>query len=384
MITFIIRRLLTTVFLLIVVSIVTFGIFFLIPRLAGQNAYELATQYVGRNPTRSAILQMEAKLGLNEPLPVQYWHFLVGLVSGAHYSDGPSVTYCPPPCFGYSFRSQQPVWPQLVSALPVTVSLAIGASVLWLAGGVAIGVLSALRRGSLFDRFSMAVALAGVSLPIFFTGLISLELFSYKWALFPNVQWVPLTQNPLLWARNLVLPWVTLAFLYAALYARLTRAGMLETMGEDFIRTARAKGLPERTVVIRHGLRAALTPILTIFGMDLGLLLGGAVLTESTFSLPGLGQFTILAIQNQDFPEIMGVVLLAAFFIVVANMLVDILYAVVDPRVRAALWPCSRCATCGSASARMTVSSRPWTACRSRWSGGARSASSANRAQASR
>jgi peptide/nickel transport system permease protein len=334
MITFITRRLAVTIFLLVVVSMITFGIFFLIPRLAGQNSYELAAQYVGRNPTTSAILQMETKLGLNEPVVVQYWQFLKGIVAGAHYNDGPSQTYCPPPCFGYSFRNQQPVWPQLVAAIPVTASLAFGAAVLWLVGGVAVGVISALKRGSLFDRLSMGVALAGVSLPIFFTGLISLELFSYKWALFPNVQWVPLTQNPLLWARNLVLPWITLAFLYAALYARLTRAGMLETMGEDYIRTARAKGLPERSVVLRHGLRAALTPILTIFGMDLGLLLGGAVLTESTFSLPGLGQFTILAIQNQDLPEIMGVVMLAAFFIVLANMVVDILYAVVDPRVR--------------------------------------------------
>jgi peptide/nickel transport system permease protein len=336
MISFIIRRLISTVFLLVVVSMITFAIFFLIPRLAGQNSAELAAQYVGRNPTHSAIVQMEAKLGLNEPLQVQYWHFLSGIVVGTHYNAGPSQTYCAPPCFGYSFRSQQPVWPQMVSALPVTLSLAVGAAVLWLIGGVSIGVLSALRRGSLFDRLSMGVALAGVSLPIFFTGLISLELFSYKWPLFPNVQFVAITANPLLWARNLVLPWVTLAFLYAALYARLTRAGMLETMGEDYIRTARAKGLPERTVVVRHGLRAALTPILTIFGMDLGLLLGGAVLTETTFSLPGLGQFTILAIQNQDFPEIMGVVMLAAFFIVVANALVDILYAVIDPRVRVA------------------------------------------------
>ena len=334
MITFIIRRLITTVFLLVVVSIITFAIFFLIPRLAGQNSYELAAQYVGRNPTRSAILQMEAKLNLNAPLVVQYWHFLWGIVAGTHYNAGPSVTYCAPPCFGYSFRSQQPVWPQMVAALPVTLSLAIGAAVLWLIGGVSVGVLSALRRGTLFDRFSMGVALAGVSLPIFFTGLISLELFSYKWPIFPNVTYVPITTNPALWARNLVLPWVTLAFLYAALYARLTRAGMLETMSEDFIRTARAKGLRERNVVVRHGLRAALTPILTIFGMDLGLLLGGAILTETTFSLPGLGQFTLLAIQNQDFPEIMGVVLLAAFFIVVANMVVDILYAVIDPRVR--------------------------------------------------
>jgi peptide/nickel transport system permease protein len=336
MISFIIRRLISMVFLLIVVSIITFAIFFLIPRLAGQNPAELAAQYVGRNPTHSAIVQMEAKLGLNEPLQVQYWRYVSGIVAGEHYNAGPSVTYCPPPCFGYSFRTQQPVWPQLTAALPVTVSLAIGAAVLWLVGGVSIGVLSALRRGSLFDRLSMGVALAGVSLPIFFTGLISLELFSYNWTIFPNVQFVAFTTNPLLWARNLVLPWVTLAFLYAALYARLTRAGMLEAMGEDFIRTARAKGLPERTVVLKHGLRAALTPILTIFGMDLGLLLGGAILTETTFSLPGLGQFTVLAIQNQDFPEIMGVVMLAAFFIVVANALVDILYAVIDPRVREA------------------------------------------------
>jgi len=222
----------------------------------------------------------------------------------------------------------------MVSDIPVTLSLAIGAAIIWLIAGIGIGVISALKRGSIFDRFSMTIALAGVSLPIFFTGLISLELFSYKWPIFPNVQFVPFTQNPALWARNLILPWVTLAFLYAALYARLTRAGMLETMGEDYIRTARAKGLPERTVIFKHGLRAALTPIVTIFGMDIGLLLGGAVLTEYTFSLHGLGLFTIEAIQNQDFPEIMGVVMLAAFFVVIANLVVDILYAVLDPRVR--------------------------------------------------
>jgi peptide/nickel transport system permease protein len=255
-------------------------------------------------------------------------------VFGTHYDSGTSTTYCPPPCFGYSFKSQQPVWPQMVSDIPVTLSLAIGAAILWLVGGVAIGVLSALRRGSIFDRFSMGIALLGVSLPIFFTGLILLELFSYKWAIFPNVQFVPLTQNPLLWARNLVLPWICLAFLYAALYARLTRAGMLETMSEDYIRTARAKGLRERKVIFKHGLRAALTPIVTIFGMDIGLLLGGAIITEYTFSLHGLGLFTIEAVQNQDLPEILGVTMLAAFFIVIANLVVDILYAVVDPRVR--------------------------------------------------
>ncbi len=334
MITFIIRRLIVTVFLLLVVSLITFAIFFLVPRLAGQNSYQLAAQYVGRNPTPTAVHAIEVKLGFDQPLIVQYGRFVRGIVFGAHYDAGPDKTYCPPPCFGYSFRNQQPVWPMMMSNVPVTASLAFGAALLWLVAGTAIGVVSALKRGTAFDRAAMGVALAGVSLPIFFTGLIALQLFSYKWSIFPNLQYAGLTQNPLLWARNLVLPWTTLAFLYAALYARLTRAGMLETMGEDYIRTARAKGLPERKVIVKHGLRAALTPIVTIFGMDLGLLLGGAVLTEFTFSLHGLGLFTILAIQNSDLPEILGVVMLAAFFVVIANLIVDILYAVVDPRVR--------------------------------------------------
>jgi peptide/nickel transport system permease protein len=357
MVFFIIRRLITTVFLLLLVSLITFAIFFLVPRLAGQTAYQLAAQYVGRNPIPSEIKAVETKLGLDAPLWLQYGRYVKGIVFGVHYSSGTDVSYCPFPCFGYSFRNQQPVWPQLMSDAPVTISLALGAAVLWLTGGVAIGVLSALRKGTFFDRFSMGVALAGVSLPVFFTGLMSLALFSYKWPLFPNVHYVAFTANPVQWARNLVLPWITLAFLYAALYARITRAGMLETLGEDYIRTARAKGLPERVVILKHGLRATLTPIVTIFGLDLGLLLGGAILTESTFSLPGLGQFTILAIQNQDLPEIMGVVMLASFFIVIANMIVDILYTVIDPRVRILCRPapCSMSATCG-------FTSRPTTA----------------------
>jgi peptide/nickel transport system permease protein len=334
MIAFIIRRLIITVFLLLFVSLITFGIFFLLPRLAGQNSYQLAIQYVGRNPTPAAVHAIERKLGFDQPIMIQYGRFVKGIVLGAHYNAGPDKTYCPPPCFGYSFRNQQPVWPMLMSDLPVTASLAFGAAVLWLVSGIAIGVLSALRRGTIFDRAAMGIALAGVSLPIFFTGLISLLVFSYKWPIFPNVQYVSFTQNPFEWARNLVLPWVTLAFLFSALYARLTRAGMLETMGEDYIRTARAKGLVERKVIVKHGLRAALTPVVTIFGMDLGLLLGGAVLTEVTFSLHGLGYFTVLATQNNDLPEILGVVMLTAFFVVIANLIVDILYAVVDPRVR--------------------------------------------------
>jgi len=333
-VTFIIRRLLATVLLLVVVSAITFAIFFLLPRLAGQSTYQLAAQYVGRNPTPSQVHAIEVKLGLNQPLQVQFGRFLKGIVAGENYSNGPSITHCPAPCLGYSWRDQQPVWPLLVSYIPVTLSLALGAAVIWLVSGVAIGVLSALRRGSFFDRVAMGTALLGVSLPIFFTGQILLLIFSFKWQIFPNVQYVSPFSNPLEWAKNLILPWLTLAFLYSALYARITRAGMLETMHEDYIRTARAKGLPERTVILRHGLRAALTPVLTIFGLDLGLLLGGAVITEYTYSLHGLGLFTIEAINNSDLPEIMGVVLLAAFFIVIANLIVDILYAAVDPRVR--------------------------------------------------
>jgi peptide/nickel transport system permease protein len=181
----------------------------------------------------------------------------------------------------------------------------------------------------------MGVALAGVSLPIFFTGLASLVIFSYTLKFTaPGGSYTPIEANPAEWAYDLLLPWITLAFLFSAGYARLTRAGMLETMNEDYIRTARAKGLPERRVVLQHGLRGALTPILTIFGLDVGLLLGGAVLTETVFSLPGLGKYAIDAITNNDLPKVMGVTLLAATFVVFANLIVDLLYAVVDPKVR--------------------------------------------------
>jgi peptide/nickel transport system permease protein len=334
-ITFIIRRVISAVLLLIVVSMVTFGIFFVVPRLAGQTTDQLAANFVGRSPSVEALHQIEARLGLNQPLYEQYWNFVKGVVAGEDYDTGTQIVHCAAPCFGYSFKTQLPVWPQMVDVLPVTLSLAIGAALIWVLTGVTVGVISALRRGSWFDRAAMTAALAGVSLPVFFTALICLALFRDTFPIFPDAgTYIPFLQNPGRWFWALVLPWVTLAFLYAALYARLTRAGMLETLGEDFIRTARAKGLPERTVVVKHGLRATLTPILTIFGLDLGLLLGGAVLTETAFSLPGLGHFAILAIQNNDLPAIMGVTLLAGFFIVAANLVVDIGYAVVDPRVR--------------------------------------------------
>jgi len=334
-ITYIIRRLLASVVLLFVVSVITFSIFFVVPRIAGGTPETLATRYVGRSATAQTVHLTAQKLGFYDPMTVQYGNWAKGIFVGEEYDYGAGIEKCPAPCLGYSFITKQPVWPDLLDRAPVTFSLAIGASILWLVAGVSTGVLSALRRGTIFDRGAMGVALAGVSLPIFFTGLVSLAFFSYNlgWTA-PGGQFVPFTENPAEWAYSLLLPWITLSFLFSAQYARLTRAGMLETMHEDYIRTARAKGLRERNVVIQHGLRAALTPIVTIFGLDVGLLLGGAILTEKTFSLNGLGKYAVDGIFTQDMPKIMGVTLLAAFFIVIANLIVDLAYAVVDPRVR--------------------------------------------------
>jgi peptide/nickel transport system permease protein len=331
-----IRRLIGAVVLLFIVTAVVFVIFFLVPRIAGATVDDLASRYVGKSAGAAQIHETAVRLGFTDPIWVQYGRFIKGIFVGAEYDYGAGVEQCPAPCLGYSFLTQNPVMPDLMDRLPVTMSLAAGAAVLWLFGGVATGVVSALRRGSVIDRTSMGVALAGVSLPIFFTGLLSLSIFSYAlgWTA-PGGSYTPITENPAEWAYDLLLPWITLSFLYAAAYARLTRAGMLETMNEDYIRTARAKGLKERDVVVRHGLRAALTPILTIFGLDLGLLLGGAILTETTFSLPGIGQYAVQAINNNDLPKVLGVTLLGAVFIILANLVVDLLYAVIDPRVRA-------------------------------------------------
>ena len=334
MFAYIVRRILAAAVLLLVVSAVTFAIFFLLPRIAGETTDQLAAQYIGKNPSPEAIAAVKQNLGFDQPLYAQYGNFLKALVSGAEYKFGPEPATCHVPCFGYSFKNHLEVWPEMTSRIPVTISLAIGAAVLWLISGITTGVISALKLRSIFDRLSMGVALAGVSLPVFFTGALLLTVFSYEWPILDNLHYVNFTDDPLMWARNLILPWISLAFLYSALYARLTRAGMLETMSEDYIRTARAKGLVERKVVVKHGLRSALTPIVTIFGMDLGLLLGGALITEQVFSLNGVGQFAVQAITDNDLPKVLGVTLLAAFFIVVCNLVVDLLYALVDPRVR--------------------------------------------------
>ena len=334
MIRYIIRRLLGAVGVVFVVSLVSFALFSLVPAITGANAAYL---YVGRVSTPAQVAAVEKSFGLDKPYVEQYVNYVKGIFTGTTYDDGTATgaQECPAPCFGYSFRYHEPVWDVMVRALPVTISLALGAAVIWLVVGLGIGVLSALKRGSIADRAAMVVALAGVSLPIYFTGIVLLFVFVYgPIPILPPPNWVPFTDNPVAWFQSLVLAWISLAFLYAALYARLTRANMLDTLGEDYIRTARAKGLPRRTVIGKHALRAALTPIVTIFGLDLGALLGGAVLTEKTFNLPGLGYISIDAIARQDLPVILGVTILAAIFIVVANIVVDVLYAVIDPRVR--------------------------------------------------
>ncbi len=329
MIRYFIRRLIGVFLLLIVISIITFLVFFAVPASP-------AVLACGKTCTPQRIAEINHKLGLDKPTYVQYGDYVKGIVAGRWYPEkgSPGAIYCPAPCFGYSFKNEQPVWNTMLDRAPATFSIAIGAAILWLIVGLLVGVISALKRGSLLDRAAMTIALAGVSFPVFLTGLLLLIFLGLKLQLFPPGGYVPITSNPISWAQHLILPWITLAFLYAALYARLTRANMLETMTEDYIRTARAKGLPERTVVGKHGLRSALTPIITIFGLDLGALLGGAVITEQVFGIQGIGKLTLGAIANTDLPVIVGVTLFAAFFIVFANLVVDLLYAFVDPKVR--------------------------------------------------
>jgi len=330
-INYILRRLVVSALLLLVVSMVTFAIFFLIPKAAGSDPAQL---YVGRSATPRDVEATRVKLGLDKPVPVQYARFVKGLFVGRDFNSGPDVTRCSAPCFGYSFKNDQEVWPLLLDRLPVTISLALGAAVFWLFGGVLAGVISALRRGSIVDRAVMVVALAGVSLPIYFTGLLAQLVFVHQLHWFRGGEYINFKDDPFGWANKLFLAWVTLALLFAAGYARLTRATMLETVGEDYIRTARAKGLKERRVIGKHAMRAVLTPIVTIFGLDLGGLLGGAILTEVVFSLPGIGRLSFDSVNSKDLPIILGVTLFAAFFIIAANFIVDLLYAVIDPRVR--------------------------------------------------
>lgn len=335
MIRFIIRRLLGAIVVVWIVTVVTFVIFQLAPLLSHQSP---VYYYIAKQPPPQGSVQfkeLEHAFGFDRPLFQQYWHWLSSIFQARTISNGTGESSaCHVPCLGYSFKLHTQVSSLIWQALPVSLSLAVGASILWLFGGLTVGTISGLRPGSLFDRIGMIGTLAAVSVPIFFTGPILLLLFVYQWKWLPNVNYAGITENPAQWLRSMILPWIALAFAFAALYARLTRANMMETMGEDFIRTARAKGLPQRKVVVKHALRAALTPIATIFGIDLGTLIGSTVITETVFNLRGLGWLSIQAIRSKDLPVILGVTLVAAIALVLANLIVDVMYAVIDPRVR--------------------------------------------------
>jgi peptide/nickel transport system permease protein len=315
---YIIRRLLWVIVLLFLVSLLTFVIFYLLP------SADPAQLRAGRQPNPALVAQIRHNLGLDKPWYTQYVHYMRRLV--LHFD------------FGYSYQSNVSVKTLIFDRLPATVSLTIGAAVVWLVAGIAIGTISAVRRRSLFDRAAMGGALVAISAPVFWLGLLSLFLFAKdigKVHIFPGAgSYVPLSQDPTKWFTSLILPWLVLAASFAAIYARLLRANLIDVMSEDYIRTARAKGLPERRVVLRHGIRAAITPIVTAAGLDIGVLLGGAILTETVFNIPGIGRLAYDSILNGDLPMIQGTVLLGAFFIVMANLIVDVLYAFIDPRVR--------------------------------------------------
>ncbi|OEV05552.1 ABC transporter permease [Streptomyces oceani] len=332
MLTYLIRRLFAAAVMLVVIVLAVFSIFFLIPKWTGVDP---ATMYVGKQSDAQALEGIREKLSLDEPVLVQLFEFFKGIFFGRDYVGGGTSLHCDAPCFGYSFKTEQLIWPVLTDRLPVTFGLAVGAAVIWLIIGLSAGVVSALRRGSLWDRASMTLALGGVSLPIYFTGLISLAVFSYQLGWVSN-EYTPMEESFTDWFSGMILPWVTLAFLFGAMYARLTRATMLEVMGEDYIRTARAKGVREPVVIRKHAMRSTMTPIITLLGVDLGMLMGNAILTETTFSLPGLGQAVLDAIGERDLPLILGVTLITATAVVLANLVVDILYSVIDPRVRLA------------------------------------------------
>lgn len=316
---FLIRRISLGLLVMWIVTLAVFAMFFV-----GPGPADVARRLAGRQATPQTVNLVRKRLGLNDPIVSQYWHFLNKLLHGN---------------LGYSYYHGQSVNTVLKQAFPITLSLALGAAIIWLVIGVLTGVLSAVRRGSFWDRLSTSLALFFYSMPVFVLGLVLLYLFYYQLTIhgvriFPGQGYTPLTSNPLKWLESFTLPWITLALISAATYLRLTRSSMLEVMGEDYIRTARSKGLMERRVIYRHALRSALTPVVSQFGIDLGTLLGGAIVTEVVFGLPGLGYTAVNSIENQDLPVIIGIVIIATAAVILANIIVDIFYAVLDPRVR--------------------------------------------------
>ena len=316
MVRFFARRILFGILVLWVISVAVFVMFFVAP-------HNVARLLAGRQATPETVAAVRHNLGLDRSVWAQYGSFLWRLVHGD---------------LGFSYYNSEPVTHLLVSRLPVTASLVLGAVLLWLVMGVSGGVLAAPRPRSAADRTVTTLALLFFSMPTFLLGLLLLYFLFFRLHLagvdiFPGSGYVPLTRSPSGWADHLLLPWFTLALVTAAVYARLTRGSMLDVLGEDYIRTARAKGIGTMRLIYVHGLRSALTPVVTQVGIDLAVLLGGVLVTEQIFGLPGLGQLAVLSITTRDLPVVIGIVLLASFFVVVANIVVDLLYAVLDPRV---------------------------------------------------
>jgi len=315
---FLIRRTAQAILVLVASSIVVFLLFFV-----GPGPGQVARTFAGRLATPARIAQIKHDLHLDQPLYLQYAHWAGNLLHGN---------------FGYSYYKGEPVRSVIAQAAPATISLVLGAAVIWITYGVFSGIISAVKSRSLLDRTFTTAALFFYSMPTFVLGFGLIWIFAYKLSpittFFPFHGYVPITTNPGQWFEYLILPWLTLALVNSATYTRLTRGSMLDTLGEDYIRTARSKGMSENRVITKHALRASLTPVVTLAGLDIGVALGGAVITETLFGIPGLGWTVIQAINQQDLPVIMGIVILAAAFVVVANLIVDILYAVLDPRVR--------------------------------------------------
>jgi peptide/nickel transport system permease protein len=315
---YIIRRLLWGVVLLIAVSALTFVLFRILPTA------DPAKLRAGRLQSPKIIAEIRHDLGLDKPLLTQFWLYMKGIF--LHFD------------LGFSYYSNAPVKELIFNRLPATISLVLGGAVIWLVAGLGIGIISARRAGSRLDRASMGTALVLVSAPEYWLGLLALFFFASDIGKFPILpgagSYVGLTVDPAKWFTSLIMPWLVVAAGTAAIYARLLRGSLIETMGEDYIRTARAKGLTERSVVLRHGLRSAINPIVTVLGIDIAVLLGSAVLVETVFDIPGIGRLNYTAITHSDYPIVQGTVLLAALFVVVANIVVDIVYAFLDPRVR--------------------------------------------------
>jgi peptide/nickel transport system permease protein len=313
--------------MLVLLSILDFLMFAALP-------VEPARLVCGKTCTPAIIAAIDHKFGYDQPLYRQYDEFVAGIFVGRTYGEGRAAFHCDAPCLGYSFLRNEDVTLLLRDAFPVTAQLALGGFVLWMVGGVGLGIIAALRRGRWQDRTLMGLSLIGYSFPSFFIALLLVFFVQIKFGLLGFHSYTPLYVDPVAWFQSLILPWIAVALLNAAFYSRLTRNQMLETLGEDFIRTARAKGLPESTVIGRHALRAGLTPIVTSAGIDLADLLGGAIIVEQIFALPGVGRLAVDSVTTTDLPLINGTVLLAASFLIVANLVVDVLYTLIDPRVR--------------------------------------------------